>query len=61
MTFKKGDTVLTKDGRERTVSKADGRFVYFTDGSMYGLNHPDIMEVISKKKKKETEQDATEE
>lgn len=61
MKFKKGDTVRTKDGRERTVSNADGRFVYFTDGSMYGLNHPDIMEVISKKKKKETEQDATEE
>ena len=61
MTFKKGDTVRTKDGMERTISKADGRFVYFDDGSIYGLNHPDILEVISKKKKKETEKNTTEE
>ena len=55
MEFKKGDTVITKDGREHTVGKTDGRYVYFTDGSVYGLNHPDILEVKSKKKKKETE------
>ena len=55
MDFKKGDTVVTKDGRERTVKKVDGRYVYFTDGSTYGLDHPDILEVKSKKKKKETE------
>ena len=49
---KRGDTVRTKGGRERTVKKVDGRFIYFTDGSVYGLAHPDIEEVIKPKKKK---------
>jgi hypothetical protein len=50
---KKGDIVRTKDGREHTVKKVDGRFIYFTDGAMYGLNHPDIETIETPKKKKE--------
>ena len=59
-TVKKGDIVITRDGRERTVKKADGRFIYFTDGSAFGLRHPDIMEVRSPKKKKESKNDTEE-
>ena len=55
--IKKGDIVRTKDGREHSVKKADGRFIYFMDGSVYGLNHPDIVSVESSKKKKETASD----
>lgn len=59
-TFKKGDIVRTIDGRERTVKKVDGRFIYFTDGTVYGLTHPDIVEVTKPKKKddKPTEEQA---
>lgn len=58
--FKKGDIVRTKGGRDRTVKKTDGRYVYFTDGSVYGLTHPDIIEVVPKKKAEKAE-DKTEE
>lgn len=51
---KKGDIVRTKDGREHTVKKADGRLIYFTDGATYGVNHPDIISIETPKKKKET-------
>lgn len=56
--IKKGDIVRTADDRERMVRKVDGRFVYFTDGTVYGLNHPDIISVQSPKKKKETKEEA---
>lgn len=58
--IKKGDIVRTRDGRERTVRKIDGRFIYFTDGAVYGLNHPDILEVESQKKKKENKSNTEE-
>lgn len=49
---KKGDIVRTKDGREHSVKSVDGRFIYFTDGLMYGLRHPDIVSIETPKKKK---------
>lgn len=57
---KKGDVVRTKDGREHSVKKVDGRFLYFADGLMYGLNHPDIISIETQKKKKENKSDTEE-
>lgn len=58
--IKKGDIVRTKDERERTVRKVDGRFIYFTDGTVYGINHPDIVSAETPKKKKEKNSDTEE-
>ena len=57
---KKGDIVRTKDGRAHSVKKVDGRFIYFADGAIYGLNHPDIETIETPKKKKENKSDTEE-
>ena len=42
--LKKGCIVITKsDSRERKVDRADWKYIYFKDGSQYGLSHPDIV------------------
>lgn len=58
--IKKGSIVLTRDGREHTVRNIDGRFIYFTDGAVFGINHPDILEVKNIKRKKENKSDTEE-
>ena len=41
-----GAVIKTADLRKRTVDHKDGKYVYFTDGSKYGLRHPDLIEFI---------------
>ena len=41
-----GAVIRTADLRKRTVDHKDGKYVYFTDGSKYGLRHPDLMEFV---------------
>lgn len=53
--IKIGDKIKTADGRTREISSLDGRFIYFSDGSRYGIKHPDICGVIQEKKKKQEE------
>lgn len=47
-----GDIMQTKDMREREISNIDGRYIYFADGSTFSLNHPDLVGVVVKTKKK---------
>lgn len=49
-----GDTMLTKDQREREVFDINGRYIVFTDGSQFSFSHPDLVGVIVKTKKKST-------
>lgn len=52
--IRQGDKVKTADGRVRDVESIDGRFIRFTDGSFFGIKHPDIVGIaIEKKRKKE--------
>lgn len=53
--IKQGDKMKTADGRIREVEKVDGRFVKFTDGTMYGTKHPDLVGVAMERKKKPKE------
>lgn len=41
--LRKGYIVRTKDERDREFDHADGKYVYFKDGSQYGFNHPDLV------------------
>lgn len=50
-----GDKVKTSDGRIREVEYIDGRFIKFTDGSLFGISHPDIVGLAVEKKKKQKE------
>ena len=50
--IKQGDKVKTADGRTREVESVDGRFISFTDGSLFSIKHPDIKGVVVEKKKK---------
>ena len=50
-----GDKVKTADGRIREVEFIDGRFIKFVDGSLYGINHPDIIGRAIERKRKPKE------
>ena len=52
-----GDKVKTADGRIREVEKIDGRFIKFSDGSVFGINHPDIVGKAIAKNKKENKEE----
>lgn len=52
---KKGDKLKTLDGRIREVDSTDGRFIKFTDGTLYSLNHPDIVGIAVEIKKNQKE------
>lgn len=53
--LKSGDKVKTADDRIREVESVDGRFIHFTDGSAYGISHPDIVGLAIEKKRKKKE------
>lgn len=56
---KVGDIIQTKHGRTREIRAIDGRYIYFTDGSQYGVSHPEIEFLLvpkESKRKKKTEQ-----
>ena len=53
--IKQGDKMKTADGRIREVEYNDGRFIKFTDGTMYGVSHPDLVGIAIEKKKKQKE------
>ena len=46
---KEGTVISTAEMRERTVKAVTGKYVLFTDGSQYGLRHPDLMEIVPAK------------
>lgn len=50
--IKVGDIMLTKDLREREIANIDGRYIHFTDGSMFSLKHPDLLGIVVKPKKR---------
>lgn len=53
--IKQGDKLKTADGRIREVEYIDGRFIEFTDGTTYGVSHPDLVGIAIEKKKKQKE------
>lgn len=52
--IKVGDIMLTKDLREREISEIDGRYIHFTDGTMFSFRHPDLVGVVVNTRKKST-------
>lgn len=62
--IKEGVTIRTADLRKRVVDRRDGKYVYFKDGSKYGLRHPDLIEIVEEEetpKPKKTRKKKTEE
>lgn len=57
--IKRGDKIRTADGNTREVEEVGGRFIVFTDGTIFGIKHPDIVGVVAEKKKKQEEQEPT--
>lgn len=59
---KVGNKIRIKGGDIKTVEAVDGRYIYFTDGSQFGLRHPDLEGVVveHKKKKKQEPQEQEE-
>lgn len=55
--IKVGDIMLTRDEREREISEIDGRYIHFTDGSMFALAHPDLVGVVMKTRKKSSKEE----
>jgi hypothetical protein len=54
---KQGDKIRIADGSTRIVGEIDGRFILFTDGAKFSITHPDILGVVSEKKKNKEEQE----
>ena len=51
--FHVGDIVTTKPSRKRVVSRMDGKYLYFDDGTQYAFTHPDIIGVEHPEQKTE--------
>jgi len=44
--IKEGTVIMTADLRKREVSRVDGKYVYFKDGTQYRFTHPDLVEIV---------------
>lgn len=54
--IKIGNKLRISDGSIRKIVALDGRFITFSDGSTFGLRHPDIVSLVIEKKSKAKEQ-----